>query len=226
MPASRPRKAKLLERRRPGARSIPEKDEAAFERSNGTDRGAPPPEPDGGTSSVAPKRSTLLSSERGALVAKRPAVLSLLLYNTRAFKIHRAVSFPKARVSLSLMVKDAYKFALPPLIAGAVCLIPGWKLAAAILIFLGLFVFYFFRAPERTIPSDTGGVVSPADGHVVEIVDELFNSVMGHRVTIFLAIWDVHVQRAPVAGRIAHVVYRPGKFYAAFRAAASVENEQ
>ena len=159
-------------------------------------------------------------------MAKRPATHSLLSYNIRALKIHRAVSFPKARVSLSLMVKDAYKFALPPLIAGAVCLIPGWKLAAAILIFLGLFVFYFFRDPERTIPSEPGSVVSPADGHVVQIADELLDSVMGHRISIFLAIWDVHVQRSPVAGTIAEVEYRPGKFYAAMRSAASVENEQ
>jgi phosphatidylserine decarboxylase len=124
------------------------------------------------------------------------------------------------------MVKDAYKFAPPPLIAGLACLIPGWRLPAGILIFLGLFVFYFFRDPERTIPSEPGSVASPADGHVVQIVDELLDSVMGHRVTIFLAIWDVHVQRSPVAGRIADVVYRPGKFYAAFRSSASAENEQ
>src|SRR6202046_2585493 len=124
------------------------------------------------------------------------------------------------------MVKDAYKFALPPLLVGALCFIPGWKWPGGLLIFLGLFVFYFFRNPQRQIPTDPQLIVSPADGHIVEIVDEMLDSVMGHRVTIFLAVWDVHVQRAPAAGRIADVVYRPGKFYAAFRAAASVENEQ
>ena len=124
------------------------------------------------------------------------------------------------------MVKDAYKFALPPLIAGAGCLIPGWRVLGALLIFLGLFVFYFFRDPQREIRSDPSAVVSPADGHVLEIVDESLDGVMGHRISIFLAIWDVHVQRAPVSGRIASVVYKPGKFYAAMRSAASVENEQ
>ena len=124
------------------------------------------------------------------------------------------------------MVKDAYKFALPPLVLGAACLIPGWRWPAAILIFLGCFVFYFFRDPERTIPSEPGSVVSPADGRVVQIVEEPLDAVMGRRSSIFLSIWDVHVQRAPVAGSIAKVVYQPGRFYAALRSAASVENEQ
>jgi len=124
------------------------------------------------------------------------------------------------------MVKDAYKFALPPLVLGAACLIPGWRWPAAILIFLGCFVFYFFRDPERTIPSEPGSVVSPADGRVVQIVEEPLDAVMGRRISIFLSIWDVHVQRAPVAGNIAKVVYQPGRFYAALRSAASVENEQ
>lgn len=124
------------------------------------------------------------------------------------------------------MVKDAYKFAIPPLVAGAACLVLGWRWPAGILIFLGLFVFYFFRDPERAIPTERGAVVSPADGHVVEIVDEPLGATVGHRVSIFLSIWDVHVQRAPVAGRIASVVYRPGKFYAALRSSASRENEQ
>jgi phosphatidylserine decarboxylase len=124
------------------------------------------------------------------------------------------------------MVKEAYKFAIPPLVMGAACLIPGWKWAAGILIFLGLFVFYFFRDPEREIPSDMGAVVSPADGRVVVIVDEMLDSTMGRRISIFLSIWNVHIQRAPFAGRVGNVVYRPGKFYAAFRSAASIENEQ
>jgi phosphatidylserine decarboxylase len=124
------------------------------------------------------------------------------------------------------MIKDAYRFALPPLIAGPLCFIPGWKWLGGILIFLGLFIFYFFRDPQRNVPSDPGLIVSPADGHVVEIVDEMLDSVVGHRISIFLSIWDVHVQRAPAAGRIADVVYRPGRFYAALRSAASRENEQ
>jgi phosphatidylserine decarboxylase len=124
------------------------------------------------------------------------------------------------------MIKEAYKFGLPPVAVGLLLLAMRWTWTGAIVIFLGLFVFYFFRNPERTIPSQPGVVVSPADGHVVETVEEEMDSLPGQRVTIFLAIWDVHVQRAPVAGRVASVVYRPGRFYAAFRSAASRENEQ
>ena len=98
------------------------------------------------------------------------------------------------------MVKEAYRFAIPPIAIGVICIFFGWKWPAGIFIFLGLFVFYFFRDPERVIPSDPGVVVSPADGRVVEIVDEPLDSVMGHRISIFLSIWNVHVQRAPVAG--------------------------
>jgi phosphatidylserine decarboxylase len=124
------------------------------------------------------------------------------------------------------MVKDGYKFALPPLVLGLLALIPGWKWPAALLIFLGLFVLYFFRDPERAIPLEQGAVVSPADGRVVEIVEEAFEGQPGRRVSIFLSVWDVHVNRAPAAGTIRRVEYRPGRFYAALRARASAENEQ
>jgi phosphatidylserine decarboxylase len=136
------------------------------------------------------------------------------------------------------MVKEAYKFSVPPLVAGIAALAGGWNLAlgwklmvglkwsGGLLVFLGLFVLYFFRDPERAIPSDPGAVVSPADGHVVEIVDEAREGQAGRRISIFLSVWDVHVQRAPVAGHVAAVEYKPGRFYAALRARASTENEQ
>jgi phosphatidylserine decarboxylase len=129
------------------------------------------------------------------------------------------------------MVKDAYKFALPLLAVGVLLLVLGTKWAAllwigAIFVVLGLFICYFFRDPQRKIPADPNVIVSPADGKVVEVVDELLDSQMGHRISIFLSIFNVHVQRSPVEARVADVVYRPGKFYAAFRSDASVENEQ
>lgn len=124
------------------------------------------------------------------------------------------------------MVSEGYKFGLPPIVAGVVCLLLHWIAIGAILVFLGLFVFYFFRDPERAIPSDPGIVVSPADGKVVVIVNEPHDGKQGQRVSIFLSIWNVHIQRAPVAGTVESVVYRPGKFMGAYRAAASADNEQ
>ena len=124
------------------------------------------------------------------------------------------------------MVKDAYRFALPPIALGLLGLIFHWYWAAGVLIFLGLFVFYFFRDPQRKIPTDPGTVVSPADGHVVAIVEEPFDGVTGRRISIFLSIFDVHVQRAPFAGKIAKVVYKPGKFLGAYKHSASEVNEQ
>lgn len=124
------------------------------------------------------------------------------------------------------MVKDGLKFALPPIVLGVMALVLGWKSVAAILIFLGAFVLYFFRDPERAIPADPGLVVSPADGRVVEILAEQFDGKPGRRISIFLSVWDVHVNRAPVDGRIEKIEYHPGYFYAALRSRASVDNEQ
>ena len=124
------------------------------------------------------------------------------------------------------MVKEGYKFSLPPLLLGIVAFAAGWRWVAAVFIFLGGFVLYFFRDPERKIPADPNTVVSPADGRVVEVVDEPFDGKPGRRISIFLSVWDVHVNRAPVAGEIRRVEYRPGRFYAALRSRASTENEQ
>jgi phosphatidylserine decarboxylase len=124
------------------------------------------------------------------------------------------------------MVKEGYKFSVPPFVLGVIALVFHWNWMGGVLIFLALFVLYFFRNPRRTIPTAPGLVVSPADGRIMEIVEEPLDGTVGRRISIFLAIWNVHVQRAPVAGRVADVVYRPGRFYAAMRSAASRENEQ
>ena len=95
--------------------------------------------------------------------------------------------------------------------------------------FLGfLFVTNFFRDPERVIPEGDGVVVSPADGKVVEIVEESDPLLEGSftRVSIFLNVFDVHVNRVPIAGTIEKVRYNPGKFFNAASHKASLDNEQ
>lgn len=87
---------------------------------------------------------------------------------------------------------------------------------------LAVFCLYFFRDPERQIPQGPFAV-SPADGRVVQVNKEPGGLT---RLSIFLNVFDVHVNRAPISGKIAHVAYKKGKFMVASKAAASVENEQ
>jgi len=124
------------------------------------------------------------------------------------------------------MVREGYYFGVPPLVLGGVGFLLHWYVAAAALMFLTLFIFSFFRDPERVIPTESGTVVSPGDGRVVVVTEEENEGRPGKRVSIFLAVWNVHVNRSPAAGTIARIDYRPGKFLAAMREQASVENEQ
>ena len=124
------------------------------------------------------------------------------------------------------MVRDGYKFVFPLLFAGIVAAAFGWRLTAAVLLLICAAVAFFFRDPERLPPAEAGVVVSPADGRVMEITDEALQGRPGRRISIFLSIWDVHVNRSPMAGQFREVEYRTGRFYNAMRSRASVENEQ
>jgi phosphatidylserine decarboxylase len=124
------------------------------------------------------------------------------------------------------MVKEGYTFGLPLLVLGGVFYLLHWNVAAVVAVLLALFVFSFFRDPERVIPTETGAVVSPGDGRVVVVTEEENAGRPGKRVSIFLAVWNVHVNRSPAEGTITKMEYRPGKFLAAMRERASVENEQ
>jgi phosphatidylserine decarboxylase len=131
-----------------------------------------------------------------------------------------------AEVYSKSMVKEGYYFGVPPLVLGGVLFLAHWNVAAIALVLLALFVFSFFRDPERVIPGEAGAVVSPGDGRVVVVTDEEYAGRPGKRISIFLAVWNVHVNRAPAEGTITQMEYRPGKFLAAMRERASMENEQ
>lgn len=91
------------------------------------------------------------------------------------------------------------------------------------------FTLYFFRDPERNIPQGESLIVSPADGKVVGIdsVEHVpFIDGPAKRVSIFLSVFDVHINRAPIRGKIAYRHYTPGEFLPAFEPKASVKNEQ
>jgi phosphatidylserine decarboxylase len=122
------------------------------------------------------------------------------------------------------MVKDGIYYALALSAAGALLWVLLNSAFAAPLFLLALFCLYFFRDPDRTIP-DGPVAVSPADGKVVGIIGD-GSGAECTRISIFLNIFDVHVNRAPIAGRIANVEYTKGQFLVASREVASVQNER
>jgi phosphatidylserine decarboxylase len=126
----------------------------------------------------------------------------------------------------SPMVRDGYYYGLA-LIVAAILL--GWltRPAWAILpVLLALFFLWFFRDPERSIPQEPGALVSPADGKVTDV--SIVSTEIGKqtRVSIFLSVFDVHVNRSPIAGVIRDVRYQRGKFLDARSPDCADRNEQ
>jgi phosphatidylserine decarboxylase len=110
------------------------------------------------------------------------------------------------------MVRDGYYYGLALIAAG---ILLGWltRPAWAILpILLACFFLWFFRDPERAVPQDPDALVSPADGKVTDISTVVVGQEKRLRVSIFLSVFDVHVNRSPVAGVVRDVRYQPGKF--------------
>jgi phosphatidylserine decarboxylase len=123
------------------------------------------------------------------------------------------------------IAKEGYPFILP--VAGLALLAflvgwawIGWCFALIAFAFLG-----FFRDPERIVPQGEGLVVSPADGRVMATRD-LRGEGLRTRVSIFLSPLDVHINRSPVEGKVEEVRYQAGKFFAAYKEAASEANER
>ena len=120
------------------------------------------------------------------------------------------------------LAPEGLVFVLPPACITVLSALAGWWALTALGLLLTVGVALFFRDPERIIPQTPGTVVSPADGRVVEIVAE---NAQTQRISIFLSVLDVHINRAPYGGTVRTVVYTPGKFLAAYRQEASCVNE-
>lgn len=137
------------------------------------------------------------------------------------------------------MAKDGYPYIIIPLVLALACLALGYWAAgnpymaislfsvAAFFFLVAGFMAYFFRDPHRQAPGDPNIIVSPADGRVTRVVPLMPGSVDSPTVvSIFLSPLDVHINRAPIAGKITEMTYTKGKFLMATKEESSLVNEQ
>src|SRR3981189_1336211 len=124
------------------------------------------------------------------------------------------------------MVRDGYFYGAGCLLAAVIIArLAAWTYAVPVLL-LGAFFLWFFRDPERQIPTLPGAIVSPGDGKVTDVSLVTSGGTPRNRISIFLSIFDVHVSRSPIAGVIRDVRYQRGKFLNAMTANSAEENEQ
>lgn len=124
------------------------------------------------------------------------------------------------------MVRDGYYYGLA--LFGVAALVawltsPAWAIPALV---LAAFFLWFFRDPQRVIPAAAGAVVSPADGKVTDVSVVQLEDGPRRRISIFLSVFDVHVNRSPITGVIRDIRYQRGQFRNAMGAASAEHNEQ
>ncbi len=127
------------------------------------------------------------------------------------------------------IARPGYPFVFGAAFVTAVFAIIGLKALALLGLFATIFICYFFRDPDRPIPEGEGAVVSPADGKVIvvqPVAGNPFNNEPGLKISIFMSIFNVHVNRSPYQGQVSAIRYFPGKFFNASLDKASKDNEQ
>jgi phosphatidylserine decarboxylase len=123
------------------------------------------------------------------------------------------------------MVRDGIYYGIGLLFVAAVAAyFSPWLAVPPVLV--AMFVMWFFRDPNRAIPSEAGALVSPADGKVTDVSTCSVQGVSYTRISIFLNVFDVHVNRSPISGVVRSAEYRRGKFLNAMGPACADENEQ
>ncbi len=127
------------------------------------------------------------------------------------------------------IAREGFLFLVPCALLTFFLALMGWKILTVLGILLTLFIAFFFRNPKREIPSLTNIILSPADGRIIhlgECEEDRFLKERALKVSIFMSVLDVHINRAPVSGKVLERGYFPGQFSVASREKSSLLNEQ
>lgn len=128
-----------------------------------------------------------------------------------------------------MIAPEGWPFVLIPVCVGAVIWRLGWPWVGGALIIFGLFALLFFRNPTRSCAADPMVACSPADGKVIKVCpapEEMARRGLPQQLSIFMSVFNVHVNRAAIAGTLKEYAYNPGRKISAFKEKASLENEQ
>lgn len=128
-----------------------------------------------------------------------------------------------------MIAPEGWPFVLVPVLAGITAVVLDFPVFGWFLVAFGGFGLFFFRDPSRELDQPTNVVCSPADGKVLTVdaaSEDLAEQGLTRRISIFMSVFDVHVNRAPVDGELIQYTYHPGKKVSAFKEKASLENEQ
>ena len=127
------------------------------------------------------------------------------------------------------IAKEGFLFLIPSALLTLFLVLMGWKILTLLGILLTLFIAFFFRNPKRKIPSLQNIILSPADGRIIhlgECDEDRFLKERVLKVSIFMSVLDVHINRAPVSGKVLEKSYYPGQFFVANAEKSSLLNEQ
>ncbi|MGO9569946.1 MAG: phosphatidylserine decarboxylase family protein [Desulfomonilaceae bacterium] len=127
------------------------------------------------------------------------------------------------------IAREGYPFIAPPALLAMISWWFGYPWTSFVLLALAVAVIFFFRNPERTPPEAEGIVVSPADGTVMQVLENVQSANLAglplKRISIFMSVFNTHVNRCPISGIVKNVKHVPGRFLDAREPASSLENE-
>jgi phosphatidylserine decarboxylase len=139
-----------------------------------------------------------------------------------------ARDFRKKQANIPI-ASEGIPYILAAMFATLITAVLGWAAVAILLLAITLLIAHFFRDPERVSIAGENDIISPADGRVIEVKkvrSARFTDKPAMKISIFMSVFDVHVNRIPISGTIEGIYYRKGRFMAANLAQASDENEQ